>query len=859
MVIANVPDLKSSRFVVVLLALFLLTPAGAILASPALEPAAEPPPASHAPLKPEDLPPEYRDWLKTVDLLITDEEREAFLNLREDYERDRFIEQFWRVRDPDPRDVRNELRDRWEQLVEQAEGFEPRDERARVLLLNGPPTGVLEVSCGATLWPIEIWYYDGSDRVRREFLLVFYRKFGAGPFRIWHPVEGVEALFQPMNPEGKTLTTVANSCRDGRRVAGAIAVVQREGVSGFSSLLSRMERAQTETPSEWVATFDAYSTTLPAGAETFPATLEVDFPGRYQSRTVVQGVIEVPVEEAGVAELADSRSYNFLVNGQVVRDDVLFESFRFKFDYPAGSISGPKIPLVFERLLRPDEDYRLIVKVEDLNSGRLFRTDRDLDVPEVAEGGPPPNLPVDPETRRLLREANAAITSGENTIKLIQPRGELLTDMIRFETLTTGDETDRVTFTLNGTPILTDSEPPYSVELDLGNLPRTHSLRATAYAADETEVANDEILVNSGGTRFRVRLVEPRRDRRYEGSLRALAQVEVPDGEDVERLELYLNEDRVATLYDEPWSQAIVLPPEMTEDDQIAWVRAVAYLEDGNSTEDAAFVNAPAYMEDVDVQFVELYTTVLDRQGRPVDGLTQEDFRVTEDGQPQRIARFERVRDLPIHAGIVLDVSASMDGELAATKQAALQFFQQIVRPKDRAAVITFNDRPNLTVRFTNDVTDLAGGLAGLKAERGTALYDSLIFSLYYFNGVRGQRALLLLSDGKDESSRFTWDDTLEYARRAGVTIYPIGLDLPRPERRKLAELATQTGGQSFFIDDVGELEAIYRQVEEELRSQYLIAYQSANPDTSGAFRTVELEIPGQRRLEVKTLRGYYP
>jgi VWFA-related protein len=290
-------------------------------------------------------------------------------------------------------------------------------------------------------------------------------------------------------------------------------------------------------------------------------------------------------------------------------------------------------------------------------------------------------------------------------------------------------------------------------------------------------------------------------------------------------------------------------------------VRAVAYLDDGNATEDTVFINAPPYLEELDVQFVELYTTVLDRAGRPVQGLAREDFRVLEQGAPQEILRFEQVRDLPIHAGILLDVSASMgeSGSLDPARAAALQFFQQILRPKDRAAVVTFNDRPNLAVQFTNELAVLGGGLAGLKAERGTALWDSLIFSLYYFNGIKGQKALLVLSDGKDESSRFAFEDTLEYARRAGVTIYAVGLSLPSGDpRQKLTRIAEETGGRSFFIDSTDALAGIYARIEEELRSQYLIAYQSASADTSGAFRKVDLRVL-RPALEAKTMTGYYP
>ena len=359
-----------------------------------------------------------------------------------------------------------------------------------------------------------------------------------------------------------------------------------------------------------------------------------------------------------------------------------------------------------------------------------------------------------------------------------------------------------------------------------------------------------------GRHRFGVRLEEPRRGKRYINSLRAEADVIVPEDEVVERVEFYLNETLVSTLYQPPWVQPIILPP----NEPTAYVRTVAYTPDGRSTEDLVFVNAPDNLEEVDVDFVELYTLVLDRDERPVEGLEQASFAVLEDGVAQDVVRFEVVRNLPIHAAVMLDVSASMEGRIQQTQEAALHFFRQAIQPKDRAAVVTFNDHPNLAAKLTNDIDVLAGGLAGVKAERGTALYDSIIFTLYYFNGLRGQRAIVLLSDGKDESSRFSFDDALEYAHRAGVSIYSIGLALDRgagDAKRKLTRLAEETGGRSFFVDDAGELTAVYDVIQRELRSRYLIAYQSSNTSTSQRFRSIEVQTP--KGLEAKTLRGYYP
>ena len=157
-----------------------------------------------------------------------------------------------------------------------------------------------------------------------------------------------------------------------------------------------------------------------------------------------------------------------------------------------------------------------------------------------------------------------------------------------------------------------------------------------------------------------------------------------------------------------------------------------------------------------------------------------------------------------------------------------------MITPNDRGALIVFNDHPLLAVKLTNQLQALAAGLAGLKAERGTSLYDSVVFSLFYFNGVKGQRALLLLSDGKDEGSRFNYEESLDFARRAGVAVYPIGLDIPRTEsemRKVLKKLAEETGGRNFFVKDPSELPAIYDAIQLELRSRYLLAYQSTNPD----------------------------
>ncbi|MEM7350192.1 MAG: VWA domain-containing protein [Acidobacteriota bacterium] len=787
----------------------------------------------------------HQNWLFEVAPLITAPERALFATLKKTYQRDAFIQQFWKVRDPFPKTSRNELKERWPVRVAEAKSRygSLTDDRARIYLVHGPAAGGFEVKCTKKHIAAEVWVYQGSDTVDQPAALVFYRPRLSADAKLWNPSSGVLGLQQFLGR--------VRGCINGSRLQQLVAVINSNYDSYVSTLRRYLVKPRPRSQ-EWIHTFVAFSTDLPPGAETLEGAVEFAYLGRNQHRTVVQGLLSIPVEQASVGEYAGYRSHDFLLTGEVIRDDTLFESFRYKFGTPEMAAQGT-IPLAFQRFLRPG-DYRMILKLEDLNSKRVLRQAHQLSIPQVDELYELPTF-QDPRTEQLFAEATEAIEAGETSLRLIPPQGGLQTGFVRFDTLVSGSEVEKIRFYLDDKFVLAKNRPPYSVEMDLGSYPDLHTLRAEGLDANGEEVASDELLINSGGYRFDVNLIEPRKGKRYANSLRARAEVTIPEGRSLERVELYLNETLVSTLYQEPYVHPIILPA----NEEVAYVRAVAYLPDGNSTEDLVFINAPDYLEELEIQFVELYTTVLDKQGRPVDGLGKERFRVEEDGVRQAIARFEKVLDLPIHVGILIDNSASMVGTLGEVRKAALSFFQQAIKPKDRAAVITFNSFPHLAVELTNDRSALGSGLAGLVPEGQTALYDSVMFALYYFTGIKGQRAILVLSDGRDESSRFEFSETLEYARRAGITIYSIGFRLNDfSARQKLTRLADETGGRSFHIHDITELEPIYSQIQQELRSQYLIAYQSTNTSEEEDFRAVDLTID-DKSLVVKTLSGYYP
>ena len=792
----------------------------------------------------EVLATRFMAWLAEIDPLITAKERAAFLQLRRDHHRDAFIRKFWQIRDPYPQTGRNEAKERWDERVftVQGEFGSLEDDRSRIYLVHGPPDATLDVRCSKTRNPVSVWQYEGSDTLQHHFLVVFVRRGGLGRATIWRP--GMVALERVVN--------TARSCINGNRLQPLLVGLRDLG-SDYTFTLDRVLRKPKPKSEEWIATFQAFTAEVPEGAATFDAELEIDFLGRVQSRTVVQGVLRVPLEEAEVEDFASYRSYNFELTGEVVRDGQLFENFRYKFGFPADGAPPEGIPMAFQRYLRP-ADYTLIVKLEDLTSKAVFLSEKTLTVPEMDILADIPD-DRDNESMRLFKEATEAVGNAETAIRIVAPRGELHSGFLRFETLISGSEIEKVVFYLDDNKVVQKNRPPFSVELDLGPFPRLRDLRVEALDAEGLVAAEDRLLLNAGEHRFAVKLVEPRGGRSYEESLQARADVEVPEGRTLERVEFFLNEQKVATLYQEPFAQPIRLPTK----NATAYVRAVAHLVDGNSTEDLVFINSTDLLEEVDIQFVELYAAALGGDGKLIETLTQDDFQILEDGVPQEILRFDKVSNLPFHAVILLDNSASMVGGLDQARRAALQFFQQAITPKDRAAVVTFNRFPDLAVKFTNDHTSLGGGLQGLTPEGQTALYDSLMFSLYYFSGIKGQRAVLLLTDGKDEVSRFGFEETLEYARRAGVTIYSIGLNMDDGgARRRLVSFANETGGRSYFIRDLKDLDTVYELVQQDLRSQYFLAYQSTNTTADDDFRFIDLTVEGTKAT-VRTLAGYYP
>lgn len=558
-------------------------------------------------------------------------------------------------------------------------------------------------------------------------------------------------------------------------------------------------------------------------APSLAAELRLAFPEREEARTRVDATL-------AVAAAAPAPGRAFRLEGEVTRGRNRVESFRYRL-LPA-SAEGP-VELDFVRLL-PAGHYQLSLELAEEASGACARLERELDVPALGAAPGDPELAAGP------------------SVRLWAPTDRLLTGRVRFDAELHEAGDARLAFELDGRRVMTRGRPPWTAELDLGEAPRLHRLAVIVESPEGRELARDEVLLNAGPHRFAVRLALAGAGR--SGRVEARAVVDVPEAEHLGRLELRVDGVLRAVLHQPPFVQPLDLLP------GAVWVRAVGYLEGGGAAEAVTLLAGGPGSESMDVDLVEVYATVADRQGRPLDDLRPEDFEVLEDGRPQTLRRLERVTEIPLHTAVLLDTSESMIDRLDDSVRAALLFFDQVLTERDRAAVVTFADEPRLAVRFTGRTDRLAGGVAGLEARGETALYDSLAFALHYFSGISGRRALVLLSDGADTVSRTRFPQALDFARRTGVVIYTIALGLPtRPLEPGvvLDRLASETGGRAYRLERTARLGPTYEEIERELRAQWRLAYQSDATGGTG-FRRVEVKVrrPGVR---ARAAAGYYP
>ena len=269
---------------------------------------------------------------------------------------------------------------------------------------------------------------------------------------------------------------------------------------------------------------------------------------------------------------------------------------------------------------------------------------------------------------------------------------------------------------------------------------------------------------------------------------------------------------------------------------------------------------------EVDITLVNV--TVTDPYGRLVTGLEQDNFRVFEDNVEQEVVRFSS-EDVPISIGVIFDMSGSMADKIDKSRLAAVQFFRT-ANPLDEFFLVDFNDRAQLASPFTASVDELQNRLLFTSAHGSTALYDGIYLGLSQMKGAHNtKKALLIISDGGDNHSRYTQSDVRSFVKEADVQIYAIGLYTPGggPTVEEqlgpalLNDLTTMTGGRTFAVRQVGELPDIASKISMELRNQYVIGYRPTDRAHDGKWRKIKIKLhppKGLPPLTVFAKSGYF-
>jgi VWFA-related protein len=261
--------------------------------------------------------------------------------------------------------------------------------------------------------------------------------------------------------------------------------------------------------------------------------------------------------------------------------------------------------------------------------------------------------------------------------------------------------------------------------------------------------------------------------------------------------------------------------------------------------------------------------TVTDKHGHFVKDLKQADFKIVDDGKPPaEIRYFTSETGLPLRVGLLIDASNSIRDRFRFEQESAIEFLNQIVRRNsDEAFVIGFDSTPEVKADFTEDTNKLSAGVRDLRPGGGTALYDAIYYAcrdkLANAQSKKGavRKAIILLSDGEDNQSRVLREEAVEMAERAEVIIYAISTNISGVKSRGdkvLERFAEMTGGRVFFPYKLQDVADAFTGIQEELRSQYAIAYKPEDLQADGRFRSVSIEPSKNKSLRVRSRRGYF-
>ncbi|MEM1247673.1 MAG: VWA domain-containing protein [Acidobacteriota bacterium] len=779
-------------------------------------------------------------WLHEISLWLTPEEKAAFDALETGAERDLWRRDYWRRRDPVPEIRFNPLKEQFSNHLRALRryGFNPSEERGQLLLLHGPPSGAYGTECATA-----------PDATPTNYLVRPVSCIAAQPHQLYDfgtgasigdapvlfvAVDGYCRLFDPQRANFVYRVTNRTLCRYGHH--DSVATRLLHATKAATTWDDIRERGLSLQPAV------ERPTSLPPAQSGEPRLEIAGFQWDPENEiTLITATLVVPV-----APEWWSTPLPWRVLQQ--RTDVFQEGqLLAQADSATTIVSDPGDELRLQWDLRlPPGTFDLLLHAQD-EQPHLFETAAfRLEVPR--------------ESRTFPSTRSAPAATAEASIRLA-PLPGIQAGTVNASLLRYSPDVAEVSYELDGVETARSTKAPFDAEIDLGALPLERRLQAVARDRSGGTIARDVITINPPVRAFSVNLDDL--SDIAGGDIRLTARVQVPHGRRLASLVLYEGDDEVARSSDLHLTYRRLFEPGSLGRGGVLLVRAVARLDDDTAREETLLLSANA-TEAVDVELVEVFTGVRRKNGQPILDLQTSDFTVSEDGRPQVLQSFRRVEELPLHVALLLDTSSTMTEEMKELRQAATRFLEQVLREDDRAALIPFTHRAFVAAPFTNDLKLLRAAASALTAWGGTSLLTSTVLSLHYLREAPGKRALILVSDGVDEDSSLTYDDVLDYAARVDAAIYTIGLGVPtvgnetREEAQRLLRgLAERTGGRYFAVKPRSDLSDVFAAIETDLRTQYLLTYESNQPPSSG-FRRIQVDVE-RRGARVQARPGYYP
>ena len=408
-----------------------------------------------------------------------------------------------------------------------------------------------------------------------------------------------------------------------------------------------------------------------------------------------------------------------------------------------------------------------------------------------------------------------------------------------------GFENAKVSVSVDGQKVAANLLSPYRLTVDFGPTPMQHKITVTATTQKGKRTQWTQ-TINRGNLPLSVRV-------RQIDTHTFEAITTAPKDDPVEIVQLWDSAQVVASVTSEPYR--LQVPDSVISN---GYVQVTARTKSGEEAADFWSAAGDIVSEELQVRTIPIFVTVVDRNGNTRDDIDRAHFRVIDNGSEAKIIEFGKAFDQPISIALLLDASASMTYSMAHASKAASEFVERALKEGDRCSVTAIQEVPRRKLPLSANRTDVRAAVQGIKPNGQTALYDAVISALRELREETNRRAIVVMTDGGDTSSNYSFDDAAKMAREAGIPIYFIAYEGGQDARdlERINYLAVETGG--FLATATQQnLMARYEAIERDLRAQFAIKYQVSDFGKANQYRRVQVMLSSPK-LTARTIKGYF-